>query len=220
MAHVQPDPPNTPSSISGPSRTPTRTASPPRSSLLTDHGWTIVNGVQTCTKPGTGSNRVRRGHRQAARSSHSASSGRAGHRRLTRHFAAEISAWKSIGIPFTHSEASFNDVIAQCNGGSFQICMWGAGWIYSPGLLPIGRDPVHAHGRLQPRLVQRRAHDDADRADDVGHRDLTAYGNYAAQQLPVLYEPNPTATGEVSKSLKGVQPVSPLQNFMPEYNYF
>ena len=49
---------------------------------------------------------------------------------------------------------------------------------------------------------------------------LTAYGSFAAQQLPVLWEPNPTASVEVSTKLKGTMPLNPLQNFMPEYLHF
>ena len=34
-------------------------------SLLTSHGWKVVpNGIDTCQKPGTGPERVRRGHPQ------------------------------------------------------------------------------------------------------------------------------------------------------------
>ena len=49
---------------------------------------------------------------------------------------------------------------------------------------------------------------------------LTDFANYAAEQIPVLYQPNPTATDEIAVNLKGVQPVNPLQNFMPEYLYY
>jgi hypothetical protein len=51
---------------------------------------------------------------------------------------------------------------------------------------------------------------------------LTSYASYAAQQLPVLYQPQVEQTVEVVKSLKssiGFSP-SPLGNFTPEYYYF
>ncbi len=214
-----PIPPNTPTSIAGSVPNPYPYSQSAAKSLLTDHGWTIVNGVQTCTRPGTGSNECGAGIASGSKLALSIiwSSGTPS---LDSTLAAEISAWKSIGIPFTHSEASFNDVTAQCNGGSFQICMWGAGWVYSPDYYPSGETLFTPTGGFNPGSYSDEHMTTLIGQTTSGTADLTAYGNYAAQQLPVLYEPNPTATGEVSKSLKGVQPVSPLQNFMPEYNYF
>ena len=49
-----------------------------------------------------------------------------------------------------------------------------------------------------------------------------AYAKYAAQQLPVLYQPNPVAPDEIIKTLKssiGFTP-NPLGNFLPEYYSF
>jgi hypothetical protein len=57
-------------------------------------------------------------------------------------------------------------------------------------------------------------------ATTSGSASLTGYATYAAQQLPVLYQPNATGTGEVSVKLKGVQPPNPLENWMPEYLHF
>ena len=50
---------------------------------------------------------------------------------------------------------------------------------------------------------------------------LTKYGQYTADQLPVLYDPLATYEDEVITTLKskiGFQSV--LQNFTPEYYYF
>jgi len=50
---------------------------------------------------------------------------------------------------------------------------------------------------------------------------LTTYGQYTADQLPVLYDPLATGETEVIKTLKskiGFQSV--LANFTPEYYYF
>ena len=56
-------------------------------------------------------------------------------------------------------------------------------------------------------------------ATTFGTADLTAYATYAAQQLPVLYQPQAYTPVEILKTLKssiGFQ-VNPLGNFMPEY---
>jgi hypothetical protein len=56
---------------------------------------------------------------------------------------------------------------------------------------------------------------------------LKTYAEYTAKELPVLYQPEATPTGEViktlkAKSVKGVNGLvaNPLQNFMPEYLYY
>jgi hypothetical protein len=59
-------------------------------------------------------------------------------------------------------------------------------------------------------------------ATTFGTAKLTDYASYAAQQLPVLYQPQSFAPGEVIKTLKssiGFTP-NPLGNFMPEYYHF
>jgi len=59
-------------------------------------------------------------------------------------------------------------------------------------------------------------------ATTSGVADLTNYASYAAQQLPVLYQPQVDQAVEVVKTLKssvGFSP-SPLGNFMPEYYHF
>ena len=46
---------------------------------------------------------------------------------------------------------------------------------------------------------------------------LTTYENYLAQQLPVVYQPNPaTSLTEIKKNVKGVTPQSPLYSINPE----
>ena len=60
------------------------------------------------------------------------------------------------------------------------------------------------------------------KATDFGHSNLTGYATYAAQNLPVLYEPEATPTGEIIKTLHSKIGFagSPILNFMPEYYYW
>jgi hypothetical protein len=64
-------------------------------------------------------------------------------------------------------------------------------------------------------------------ATTSGTASLKAYAEFTAQQLPVLFQPEATATDEVlktlhAKSVNGVNGLkaNPLQNFMPEYLYY
>jgi hypothetical protein len=55
-----------------------------------------------------------------------------------------------------------------------------------------------------------------------GTTNLYTYAKYAAEQLPVLYQPQAGSAIEINKSLKstiGFTP-NPLGNFMPEYYHF
>jgi hypothetical protein len=60
------------------------------------------------------------------------------------------------------------------------------------------------------------------KATDFGHSNLTAYAAYTAQNLPVLFEPEGTPTGEIIKTLHSKIGFvgSPILNFMPEYYYW
>jgi hypothetical protein len=57
---------------------------------------------------------------------------------------------------------------------------------------------------------------------DYGHANLTDYAAYTAQNLPVLFEPEGTPTGEIIKTLHSKIGFvgSPILNFMPEYYYW
>lgn len=187
--------------------------------LLSSHGWRMVGGVQTCTKPGTGPTDCGAGIPSGATLNFSyiwAS----GAPVLDETNNAEVAAWRSIGIDVSHSESTFDNVVAQCDGGSFQICMWGGGWIYAPDYYPSGETLFTPGGSFNPGHYVNSKMTQLITASVSQKVPLTAYGTYAAQQLPVLYVPNPTAITEIADSLKGVQPPNPLGNFMPEYLHF
>jgi peptide/nickel transport system substrate-binding protein len=214
-----PIPPGAPTSISATISCPYPYSLSTAKALLTEHGWKVENGVQTCTSPGTASSDCGKGIAAGA-TLNFAIIWASGLPSLDQTLNAEISAWGQIGINFSHTESSFNNVVTQCSGHSFQICMWGAGWIYAPDYYPSG-EALFVPGAsfnvgsyndpMMTTLVKQSI------SEDVS---LTAFGNYAAAQLPVLWEPNPLSTAEVSTSLHGVMPVNPLGNLMPEYYYF
>ena len=60
------------------------------------------------------------------------------------------------------------------------------------------------------------------RGSIYGTSTLSAYANFAAQQLPVLYQPQANSIVEVAQAIKssiGFTP-NPLGDFMPEYLHF
>ena len=223
LATVSPLPPNTPSTIGTSPPNPYPFSLTGAKALLAAHGWTIENHVQTCTRPGTASHQCGAGigaGYQLKLSIIWAS----GLTALDDTFNAEVADWASIGIPFTHTTAPFNKVIADCSSPkqNYQICSWGAGWIYAPDYYPSGETLFTTTGGFNPGGYSDPKMNTLINATSYGTASLTAYAAYAAQQLPVLYQPNPLSVNEVAKSLKstiGFTP-NPLGNFMPEYLHF
>jgi peptide/nickel transport system substrate-binding protein len=214
-----PIPPNTPSSISATISCQYPYNLVKAKALLTVHGWSVVNGVQTCEKPGTSVTECGSGIAKGS-TLNFAFIWQSGTPATDQTLNAEIAAWKTIGISFSHSEASFNDVIAQCNGGTFQLCMWGQGWIYAPDYYPSGETLFTPGGSFNPGSYKSNTMNALVTASVTQKVPLTNYGKFAATDLPVLYEPNSAPIAEFSTKLKGVTPLNPLQNFMPEYLYF
>jgi len=221
-----PLPPNTPASISGKVACayPYKSTSVAKyKAVLKGHGWTIKSGVQTCTRPGTKATECGAGIGNGYTLSFAMIYAQ-GSPALDTTVATEISEWNSIGIKFTFTKSSFNNVIAQCNGGSFQICWWGGGWIYAPDYYPSGETLFTPAGSFDVGSYNNPHMTALINATTIGSAKLTDYAKFAAQDLPVLYEPNPTATGEQARTLKCSSKTAcvpdPLQNFMPEYFHY
>jgi peptide/nickel transport system substrate-binding protein len=217
---ISPIPPNTPTTISGPVPNPYPYSLQAAKQLLSSHGWKIVNGVQTCENPGTGANQCGAGITKGY-TLNFAIVWASGSPSLDQTFAAEIADWASIGIQFSHTTATFDNVIADCTSAKqhYQICSWGAGWIYAPDYYPSGETLFTTKGGFNPGAYNSAQMNTLVNQTTFGTANLTAYAKFAAQQLPVLYQPNPITPVEVVKTLKssiGFTP-NPLQNFMPEY---
>jgi len=218
-----PIPPNTPTSISGAVTNPYPFSLKNAKALLTSHGWTIQNGVQTCTNPGTGATQCGKGITKGYTLNFKIvwSSGQ---QSLDDTFNAEVQDWASIGVKFSTTTATFNQVIADCTSAKqqYEICSWGAGWVYAPDYYPSGETLFTTKGGFNPGAYSNPQMNTLVNATTFGSAKLTAYAQFAAQQLPVLYQPNPTAIVEIKNTLKdsiGFAP-NPLQNFMPEYMHF
>jgi peptide/nickel transport system substrate-binding protein len=217
-----PLPPNTASSISGNVPNPYPFNLKAAKALLTSHGWKIVNRVQTCENPGTGAKQCGAGITQGY-TLNMKIIWASGTPALDDTFNAEIADWGTIGIIFSHSTDTFNNVVADCNNGAgYEICSWGGGWTYAPDFYPSGETLFTPKGGFNPGEYTNSHMTTLINATTFGTAKLTDYASYAAQQLPVLYQPQSFAPGEVIKTLKssiGFTP-NPLGNFMPEYYHF
>lgn len=199
-------------------------------SLLTSHGWAMRGGVMTCVKPGVGPARCGAGVRGGTKLNLTYEY-LTGSPAVTDTVNAEVSDWKTIGINTTTSTNTFNNVISGCGQSGTQkweICSWGAGWIYAPDYYPSGEELLYTGAGSNNGSYSNPKMDAIIKATFAGNSTLTQYAKYAAQQVPVLYQPTPTngfaggGVGEIIKTLKGKYGLTPnpLQNFMPEYLHF
>ena len=228
-----PLPPETPQSVSGlpaalePVPNPYSFNLTKARNLLTSHGWKLMNGVDTCEAPGTGATECGAGIAQGETLNLSIVWA-SGSPSLDDTFNVEVADWDSIGFKFAHSEATFNDVIADCEAGTkFEICSWGGGWSYAPDYYPSGETLFAPGGGFNVGLYSNATETSLIQGTTFGTAPLKAYAEFTAKQLPVLFQPQADPTGEIAKNLvslkvNGINGLTqnPLQNFMPEYLSF
>ena len=220
-----PVPYGTPTSIAKPVSNPYPFSLSKAKSLLTSHGWKIEGGVMTCVKPGTTSSSCGAGVKAGTKLNLTLEYV-SGAPAVTDTVNAEVSDWKTIGINTTTSTNTFNNVISGCGQSGTQkweICTWGAGWIYAPDYYPSGEELLMTGAGSNNGSYSNPKMDSIIKATFSGNSTLTQYAKYAAYQVPTLYQPTQTPIGEFIKTLKGDPSAlvpSVLQNFMPEYLHF
>jgi peptide/nickel transport system substrate-binding protein len=228
-----PLPPDTPTSISGLATTagvknPYPYSLTAAKSLLTSHGWKLNSKhVMACASPGTSATECGAGISKGTTLSFTIawSSGSPSENDT---FDAEVSDWESIGFSLTTSEVAIDPLIADCEAGvKFEFCSWPDTWGYDPDYYPSGETLFTPTGGFNPGAYNNPTMTADIKATTFGTASLAKYATYAAQQLPVLYEPLPATTNEYAKSLKSqtVRGVNgfvqnPMDDFMPEYLHY
>jgi peptide/nickel transport system substrate-binding protein len=217
-----PLPPSTPSTLSKPIANPYPFNFAAARTLLSAHGWTLVNNVQTCTEPGTGNGQCGANIAQGYQLSFNVV-WPAGSTSLDQTLLSEIANWQSLGILITHSTDSFNNVISDCTGAKpFEICDWGYGWSYVPSNYPSGESLFLPGGDFNVGTYANGEMSSLIKGTIYGKSNLSAYATFATEQLPVLYQPQADSIVEVARTLKssvGFTP-NPLGDFMPEYFHY
>jgi peptide/nickel transport system substrate-binding protein len=97
---------------------------------------------------------------------------------------------------------------------------WGGGWIYAPDYLPTGESLFTTGAGSNSGSYSDPRMDKLITATQTqnGTQPLFAYQDYAAQQLPVIYQPNPYTVAATSSHVGGVV-YNPLLTLTPEYWY-
>lgn len=217
-----PLPPATPAAIAKPVTNPYPFSLSGAKDLLTSHGWTLSDGVMTCTSPGVGENQC--GANISAGTTLSLSLvWPSDDSQLNALYSDEISDWAQIGVVVTPNYDTSNNVADDCGATSaYQLCGLPAGWEYVGCFFPSGEELFTPGGAANFGDYDN-AHLSALVAQTLDTAtNLSAYAQYAATELPVLYQPQAAQVIEVSKSLKsalGFTP-NPGQTILPEYDHY
>jgi peptide/nickel transport system substrate-binding protein len=228
---INPMPPAAPASITGGASTVNPYPYNPKkaAALLKSHGWVSVGGFLSCNKPGVAASDCGKGIKKGDVLTVTMLYG-SGVPSLQTQVDTEVSEWRSLGIDALESGAPFNSVVSDCvsNSSTWSICLWGAGWIYAPDYYPSGESLFVPGASFNIGAYSNPALTATVKASTFGTASLKSFANLAAQQLPVLYQPNQpngysgSGIGEVIKTLKSSISFTPnsLVNFMPEYYHF
>lgn len=197
--------------------------------LLAEHGWTLhPGGASTCSRPGRGSNECGAGIAAGAKLSFTelVATGSAP-------FTAEVesmqSSWSLAGIQVTLRQESANQVyssLVPCSNGN-SGCDWEMGNFgepgetptYSPEYLPTGGPWFATDGSNNVMEYSNSKMDALIAATETNSSPsaVQAFGLYAAQQLPALWEPNYYyQLSVISNKLHGALPQDPNLNLYPQ----
>ncbi len=193
--------------------------------LLKSHGWTKSGTTLICSSPGTGASNCGAGITQGSPLKLNIE-WYSGSPSLDIEMNAVIADWTTLGIQSSHASTTFGATAGSCPSAynpttTFDICNWGGGWLYAPDYFPSGEPLLLTGAGSNSGQYSNHKMDLLIRSTLVQNVKLTKYGQYTADQLPVLYDPLATYQYEFIKTLKskiGFQDV--LLNFTPEYYYF
>jgi peptide/nickel transport system substrate-binding protein len=195
--------------------------------LLSSHGWAVKHGgVTTCTSPGSGAGRCGAGIAAGTPLSFSLQYA-TGVVWVGEEMQALKSSFAQAGIQISLTEEPFDSLIslltpctktqASC---SWQMLDYGGGWTYGVDPYPTG-DQLFATG--SGSNSSNYSDPEADKliaATVHGPGTLTAFENYMADQIPVLWLPQPVyQISEISNNLHGTMPQSPIESLTPENWY-
>jgi peptide/nickel transport system substrate-binding protein len=192
--------------------------------LLTSHGWTDEAGVMTCTSPGTTATHCGVNIAAGAQLKFTLMYV-TGDATVDSTVNLISTDWNAIGIAVTVTANTLNNLAIECTSTSttpWSICWSGDSWTYEPNYYPSGEQmfvsgaSANAGGYTDPQMNALVA------ADTRGKSTLSAFAQYAANQLPVLFLPTQESIIETSRSLDSSIGWAPnaLGNFLPEYLHF
>jgi peptide/nickel transport system substrate-binding protein len=195
--------------------------------LLTSHGWTVKPGaVSTCKDAGTGPKDCGAGIAAGTQLSFTLQYA-TGIVEVSQEMQALKSNYSQAGIQINLESAPFDTIISQltpCTAAqascSWQMLNYGNGWTYGVDPYPTGDQLFETGAGSNSSNYSDSEANSLITATVKGPGSLTAYENYLADQVPVLWMPEPVyQISEVSDSLHGALPQSPIESLTPENWY-
>jgi len=186
-------------------------------SLLESHGWKMVGGVMTCETPAKCGTGIKAGQKFTFTLDYS--TGEAA-------FTDEVAIYKSdaskAGIDINIVGQTFDTVAGEAipTNPAWEGAMYGL-WIYSPDYEPTGEDLFYTGagsnggGYTNPEMDRLITATESSNSMGAYH----TFANYAAVQLPYIYQPLNYGIQAIKSNLHGVY-FNPLQTYTPEYYYF
>ncbi len=195
-------------------------------SLLSAHGWAVVNGALTCVHSGSGSGDCGAGIRQGMLLAFSFPYA-SGSAPMATEFEAYKSALSSVGIDATLTQLPTSQILANdftCNSSTQVGCSWGLTdpndfWTYDPDYFPTGGEIFGTGAGSNEGGYSSQG---ADALITQTHTSPSlstffAYENYIATQLPVIWIPTPYyQISVISNTISGAVPQSPIAFIYPE----
>jgi peptide/nickel transport system substrate-binding protein len=186
-------------------------------SLLESHGWKMIGGVMTCQTPAKCGPGIKAGQKFAFTLDYS--TGEAA-------FTDEVAIYKSdaskAGIDITIVGQTFDTVAGEAipTNPSWEGAMYGL-WIYAPDYEPTGEDlfftGAGSNGGAYSNAEMNKLITATQTSSSYGT--FHTFDNYAALQLPYIYQPLAYAIQAIKSNLHGVD-FNPLQTYLPQYYYF
>ncbi len=184
-------------------------------SLLKAHGWTVKRyGTSVCAAAAKCG--VPAGTPAAFSLQYTGSGGQ-----LAELVAGEQAAFAEAGITVSATSSGSGATRCAGSGCTWAAEEWGSGPLYIPDHYPSGENLFETGAVQNVGSYSSPSVDALIAQTDFGSADLTQYADEVAEQLPVIWQPEPTyQITEVQKALQGVVPQSPYLNLDPEDWYF
>ncbi len=192
--------------------------------LLRAHGWTVKpGGISVCTgSKGCGSG-VPDGTKLDLRLAFNPAGA---DREVVKD---DVAGWSRAGIDVTPVAMSYTETLETAtpctvseSSCAWEMAFWGGGWEYLPDLYPSGDVLFETSSSFNLGAYSDAGNDSLIRqsisSNDV--TDLLTWENYAARNLPVIWQPEAATVVAIAKHLHGVTPLSPLSALDPQDWYF
>jgi peptide/nickel transport system substrate-binding protein len=191
-------------------------------SLMTSHGWTEINGIDTCTRPGVAAGDCGAGIKGGLRLSLNLTFAALGQQSAQATIYAADAARAGIRLAGSYYGETLAGEPTPCSGPA---CTWEmldfGGWTYSPDYAPTGEDLFLTGSGLNVGSYSSATMNSliAATQDSSSAAAYMRYATYAADQLPVIWVPVPFQVVAVRSALHGVEQ-SPLGALVPEDWYY